>query len=79
MIQSYSGSVFVEILMRSMVSTMSTLLGLWSEPLLCISQGWAIQLHLVQAQRNVEAFEADATEFKPERFLDAHNKPNRWS
>lgn len=44
---------------------------------LVIPKGWSIQLHLEQAQRNVKAFEADATLFRPERFLDTDHQLNR--
>jgi len=45
--------------------------------LLITFQGWTIQLHLAGSQRNIKAFEANATEFKPERFLSTDNKLHR--
>ena len=41
-------------------------------------QGWSIQLHLEQAQRNVAAFEEDASQFRPSRFLDDNNQLKRY-
>lgn len=40
-------------------------------------QGWTIQLHLAGSQRNIKSFEANASEFKPERFLSTDNKLHR--
>lgn len=47
--------------------------------LLITFQGWTIQLHLAGSQRNIKAFEANATEFKPERFLSTDSKLHRWA
>lgn len=44
---------------------------------LVIPKGWTIQLHLAGSQRNIKAFEANATEFMPERFLSTDNKLHR--
>ena len=47
------------------------------DALLITFQGWTIQLHLAGSQRNIKAFEANATEFMPERFLSTDNKLHR--
>lgn len=37
-------------------------------------QGWSMQLHLDQAQRNVAEYLPDANLFRPQRFLDSNNQ-----
>lgn len=56
------------------------MLGNLSLDLVCVAlQGWSIQLHLEQAQKNVTAFKDDASQFRPGRFLNDNKELKRYA